>query len=841
MSVGRKYFPEDIKRLVSHKSKERGDFKRQREILDIFDSYYGGFRDNKKNTKIDINSDLFNGRLDLELYDAPLSLKIGSEQVVLDQNVITHYPFIAQVARALHGEQISRPFSPTAIDMGPIAQTTRKKKMNELIREMITGHITGPIQEKAYKEFLQANNVQDVRQLSPEQQQQMQAEIQQTSQSRTPSEIIDFMENDYATPTQRAAQQMLDWCVDFLDIKSKQDNGFRDAITIGEEIYYVGERNGDVCFDLINPKHFQWGGSQDTIWYQEGDWAKHESWHSVSSALQRNAMTLGKKDIKDLENYLEPFGGAKSGTGHYDPVQWKVMYDLSDSRNPERIKYENLNIGTKEGQSELKKLYGKVISNYGSDYGTSFSDYGIRESHIVWRDKRKLRYVTRRDKEGNPMGFWMDEYYEEKPKDIEIKDIWVDEIWEGTKIGSNIDPIYTNIRPLPAQYKSVFDPFRVELPYYGRQYENQHNNSRNISPIDLGKPFQKEIDATMANIRHDMSTDVGKVLMMQMSLKPEKWTWQEWLSTMKMAKIVPTNADQHGSNPVEQQLNRAIDMSRTSDIVNKLTYLQSLEQNLIKAMLFNQSRIGAIGQYATQTTTQTNQVASYNQTEGFFDTHRQIIEKALNGLINRAKQIYKDKPHRLEVILDDVARMDLKVSEDFWYEASGVKISLSSEDIRAVENLKQLSLTLAQNNMSMEGLLQLSLAKTPSDVISIFKTETRKTNEQQQAAQQSAMEAQQAEFQRKMEETMQAQQFEAGENEKERKSKEARAMMESQQFARSADINENNVADSVEKEKVKMIVTADKNAKDHEIALEELKLKEREIIVKEKLAQESKK
>ena len=82
-------------------------------------------------------------------------------------------------------------------------------------------------------------------------------------------------------------------------------------------------------------------------------------------------------------------------------------------------------------------------------------------------------------------------------------------------------------------------------------------------------------------------------------------------------------------------------------------------------MYFNPARIGAVGQYATDKNIEVNQSASYNQTEGFFDTHRQIVEAALNVFMNRAKITYKDKPFKTSHILGDAERLDLDISSDF--------------------------------------------------------------------------------------------------------------------------------------------------------------------------------
>lgn len=835
--MAKSYNSGEIKRLVSDKAKRSNDFRRQKEYMQVIDGYYGMYRDENKIEKYNINYDLFNGRLDVDLYDDPLKVKMGKEDVILEQNTIIHYPFISQIARAMHGEQKIRPFVPIAKDIGPRGMSMRKKKMNELIKEMMNANIIAPLREKIYTSWLQENGVTDPRQMPPEMQQQMQADIQNRTQARTPQEIMDFMENEFSSPTERAAQQMIDFLKDFCDIKYKQDEGFKNAIITGEEIYYVGDRNGDVVFDVVNPKYFTWLGSQHTTRYEKGDWAKYEQWFSIEASMQRHAMTLDRKDLRNIEKFVEPIGGMKDrrDTG-IDSIQQKLMYDLTDPMNPRREEYQKMNIGLRDDHNTLMNLYGNVIKKYGATHGTSIANYGIREVHMAWRDKKKLKYVIRRDPNTyEKQSYWLDEHYEPRPKDIEVKDVWIDQVWEGTQLGTFQEPVYTNIRPLIGQYKSIFDPFDVDLPYYGMAFNTHMNNSKNVSPVDLGKSFQKEIDATMSQIRFDMATDIGKVFMMELSMKPENWTWQEFMSSIKTAKMAPINTNQSGG-PVDYNAAKPIDMSRIDDIANKLNYLQSLRGFLIQAMLFNDARVGAIGEYATNTNTRANQSASYNQTEDFFDTHRKILERALNGLINRAKVVYKDSPHRNELIFDDVTLTEMKANPDFWFEASGIKVSLSSDDLRDVSRIKDLALTLAQNTMSPQSILKLSLSKTPSDILDIMRKETKRAEAAQQQAMQAQQQAMQAERQMAIEDREAKFAQETKIKQMDNLSKERNSALVASQFERQADVDNDKVADSIQREQIRAVEAEERLEMEKEIEKEKLAIKREELKIKEKIA-----
>ena len=89
--------------------------------------------------------------------------------------------------------------------------------------------------------------------------------------------------------------------VEYHDIKWKQDEGFKYAISTGEEYYYEGVRNDQLVFECVYPGDFRWGGSKNVEWSQKGTWAARESWLTLEDAEHRHAMDLTERDLKDLE------------------------------------------------------------------------------------------------------------------------------------------------------------------------------------------------------------------------------------------------------------------------------------------------------------------------------------------------------------------------------------------------------------------------------------------------------------------------------------------------------------------------------------------------------------
>lgn len=833
------FIGQDIKRRVSYKKKIAKDYQRQKDIIDLYDSYFGDYRDFEELDKYNINYDLLNGRLDVSLYDQPLCIKIQNEkgkleEITLDAATITHYPLISQVASAILGEQILRPFRPLAKDTGEFSQTLRNKKFNELLREVIQHNILNPITDEIRAAFVNQMNTVDTFQLTEEQLQEIENQINAKTKEKTPEEVLDFMVNDFRTPTQRQAQQLLDYFTDKLKFKALQEDGFKHALATGREVYYIGDRHDEPFLKLCNPKYVRWGGSRDTEWIQDAAWATYEEWLSIEEAQQEYAEYLSEFTNKELEGFIEPIGGLRSlGDPKKDMVQRTTMIDLSTEGSALSEKYKDINYKTKKGQNSILNLYADVINKYGKEYGKNPFNYGVRVLHVFWRDKRNMKRVTRLV-DGQEKKFWFDEHYEERPEDIKVIDIWVDEIWEGTKLGAAEACLYINIRPIPNQYPSKYNPFGTKLPLIGKNYNTHMNNSKNVAWIDLGKTWQKDFDTTMSELKHLLKTDMGTQFLMFLELKPEGWKWQDWLNTAKNTGFMFSTLKKHGG-VVDPNLLKKIDVGKIQDIAAKIQLLDYFRANLIQSLNFNDARIGAIGQYSTNQNVQQSQIASYNQTEAYFETHRQIFETALNAFMNRAKVLYKTNNKRFN-ILDDVARTELEISPDFWYEESAIEFSTSAEEIKKVENLKMQMQAFIQNGMSFNGILELALANNTSDIIDIMKKENKRMDQLRQ----EQMQIQQQQFQAQLQADMQDKQAQRDTTIQlelaKLKSQENRATMDMDKFRRQADADLDGRSDALEKSEMELSIKKLIEDKKAELAALKIQtdkeLKEKELSIK---------
>jgi len=737
-----------IKPTVSRYEKEKNNFERQIAIMDYYDTFNGSYRDTTRLDKFGINYDLANGRLDTSLYDSEDWCMIGNEQVSVKKGEIPHIPMIAQVVNALIGEEIARPWKLSVDDESPLKDSIETEEYRKLFKQYIDQNIIAPQEAEAQQRLQIQMQGMDMSQISPEQMQEMQVQMRQQIGEEvafnTPEQIMDYMSNDYQNPIARQAQEIITHLDKKFEIKQLEIEGFTHMLPTSEEYYYVNIGEHGLEFDMVPPDSLTYGGPKDEVWVQKMDWAKREKWTTITDVRMKYAQVLKPAHIAELDKYYEP----KYGSQHYDdvhgnsPLTRRYMFDLSADPEGFQNKYGNQDYRLKENTINIAHAYSDIMNKYGE--GVNLNDFAVRETHIVWKEFRVM-YRVYRMVDGKPKRFFFDEHYVPVAEDLDVKRIEAPEIWEGTKIGTD-DPIYLNIRPLQGQYPSADNPYVVELPYIGRKYKTFRGRSENVSIIDLMKQFNRDIDQEMASLRKDLDTNLGKIITMNMKLKPQNWTWSSFFQVAKDHSMFIIDPDQKGSNNVDPNFLREMNLDKMTDISNRLFLIKEMIVNLYAVAGFSHHRAGQGGQYANAVNIQTQQQSSYNQTEPMFETDRVIVEKACNRLMNLARVYYKENPDELRNILSPTSFTELEFGYPFWYAYFNVRLENSGKVARQVAELKQYMQAFIQNGWQPIDIIALASAESRNDLIDIAQKIDKRQKEEMAAAQQ----AQQAQMQEQM-------------------------------------------------------------------------------------------
>jgi hypothetical protein len=723
--------------------------------------YDNTVRKNFYNKKIDY--DLYNGRVHKEDMKLVLNPNGITTQYVPDN--IQHYPILINPINVLVGEEAKRRFDFKVIVTNPNAisqkERTKLKEINQKIQEMVTDTSTSEeeIQEKM-KEF------------------------------------SDYMTFEWQDLREMRGNELLNHYIKELDVKLKFNQGFKDALIAAEELYQCDIVQGEPIFEKLNPRKVFAIRSGYSNRIEDSDIIIVQDYWNPGKIIDFYYDELSPKDVETIES----FNLQISSSDQMDNID-------------ERDSFINRAAVDENGTIIDDFIFTAFANGYTSN-GYYDNQGNIRVLKVYWKSKRKIQKVKKYDENGEQYFEYHDENY--KPnKDLgeEATTYWINEAWEGTKIGKDI---YVNMRPRPVQYNRISNPSRCHFGIIGSVHNT--NQSRGVSLVDRMKPYQYLYDAVKNRLNSAIARNMGKILELDLAKVPAGWDINKWLYYMKQDGIAVIDSFKEGNKGMAtgklaggfNTTGGAIDLETGNYIqqhIALLEYIQN-ELNLISGVspqrqgqIQNRETVGGIERAVQQ---------SSSITEEYYTIHDNTKKRALECLLETAKIAMHGKSKKFQYINSDYSLKLVDIEGDEFAEADyGILVDNDSSNLVLEQNLQQLAHAALQNQM-------LSF----STIMDIFTTQSlssirRRIEKDEQDA-----------IQRKNEEMKQQQQ-----------SAERIAQMNRQQELDKLDLErENNIRDNEYDLKIAMLKQEGNDTTDLEnnsmIELQKLQL-EREKIEKE--------
>ena len=424
---------------------------------------------------------------------------------------------------------------------------------------------------------------------------------------------------------------------------------------------------------VVNPLDFQSDVITDSGFIEDGEWAGTTLWLSPSAVVGM---------FEDLTD---------------DEIE--QIYDLGDNGSPD------IEFGFNEVSSRVGKL--KVV-------------------HRTWKAMRKLGFLTFVDMEtGQPEQKIVEEGYKMNPEmgDLEIQWEKIPEVYEGYKIGRDI---YKRLRPVPSQPKDIDNLYTVKLPYTGGFIDDL--NAAPVSLMDRVKLYQYYYNIIMYRIEMLMSSDKGKLLLLNMNLIPNSQgidmkKWLYYADSLKIGFMNPAEEGNRSSGNADvATAAKEIDMSLLSDIQKYIELATYIEERAGNTIGVTKEMEGRIGQYqAVKNTENALQQGSYI-VEPYFNWHNIIKRNTLTYFLELSALAYSyNDIETIDHILDDFSREIIRMDKGMLSLSKfGLFVANSMDAIKVKEAINNLGLTAMQNQT-----LDLS------DVVKIMKTDSITEAEEQ--------------------------------------------------------------------------------------------------------------
>jgi len=234
-----------------------------------------------------------------------------------------------------------------------------------------------------------------------------------SEQTQTPEEVAKEFASSYRDKRAMLGQNALDFIYEYNKLDEKFLLEWFHWLVSGEVYSYKAIEHNEPYYEVVNVLDIDYDKDPDNEYIEDGEWVVRRKYMNPSTIVEFFYDDLGKneQEIKDAINKIETLGANTTVFSASAPN----LYDRTGPQN----------------------VYNRLVE----------------VKHIVWRSKRKVGICTFIDDFGQPQQMEVDENFKAvKDAGQTVEWLWVNEIWEGYLIGTDM---YFRIRPIPVQRTSL--------------------------------------------------------------------------------------------------------------------------------------------------------------------------------------------------------------------------------------------------------------------------------------------------------------------------------------------------------------------------------------------------
>lgn len=666
-----------------------------------------------------INYDLVNGILHME--DIAAILNPGNISTAFVPEKIQHYPIINSKIDTLVGEEAERAFDWRVIVTNPYSIS----KIEEAKKQELDDAIRGLVEDQ---------NIDD---------EQAQEEM---------AELEEFFSRDWQDKREVAANELLRHYIKELGIKGIFTEGFRDVLINSIEVYHCGIVGGEPSIVKLNPMKLRVYRSGYSNKIEDADVIVYEDYWSPSKIIDTYYDELSVKDIKWLSDELPDYGGAGpvGAAGNYNEAFPFI------SRN-HIVGDEGILVDKESGLGVVFDQLSTISGGIGTDLLPYDIAGNIRVIRVWWKSRRKILKVKSYDSETGDevFDFYPETYVADEAAGEEVEVLWVNEAWEGTKIGENI---YVGMRPCLVQHNSISNPSKCHFGIVGTIYNL--NESVPYSLVDMMKPYNYLYDAIHAKLVDLIATNWGKILEMDLAMKPKGWEVDKWMYFARANKVLIKDSFKEGDKgaslgKIAGGLNNAskgyIDADWGSSIQNYIQLLEWTKNAMSELVGINRQREGQTYSRETVGGIERAVLQSSYITDWLFRRHEDTKRRVLNCYLDVCKASLKGRSKKFQYILSDGSIKTLTIDGDEFAESEyGLLVDSSSDTQKLNASIDSIAQAAMQNSYKASSLIKLYSSMSIQEKIRMLEKDEKDTQELQQQQQQIQQQMQQQQLQAQM-------------------------------------------------------------------------------------------
>ena len=680
-----------------------------------------------------INYDLLNGKLHMQDLEMVINPENQSAGFIPDK--IQHYPIMNSKLNVLRGEESKRVFDFRVIITNPnsISEIENAKK-EELLQRL---------------QQMMANSAQSEEEFNQELE-----------------KLNDYFTYEWQDYREIRANALLNHYVKEYNMPLLFNNGFMDAMTVGEEIYQCDIVGGEPVIMKVDPLKIRIFKSGYSNKIEDADMIILEDYWSPGQIIDTFYDVLTQKDIEYIEKAPYTLGQASADSMDNidDRAGFVNNYMIGDEiTSQEGFFWDPL--GTADGVNSSLLPF-DMVGN-------------IRVLRVYWKSRRRIKKVKSYDPETGEeiFNFYPETYVINKDNGEEEQILYINEAWEATKIG---EKIYVNMRPKVVQYNKLSNPSRCHFGIVGSIYNL--NGNRPFSLVDMMKNYNYLYDVVHDRLNKFMAKNWGKILRLDIAKIPKGWNIEKWMYYAKANGLAVEDSFREGNigaatGKLAGAMNNAssgiIDAEFGNSIQSQINLLEFIKMEMSDVAGISRQREGQISNRETVGGVERATLQSSHITEYLFIQHDDVKKRALECFLETAKIALKGRSKKFQYILSDSSMRVMDIDGDEFAESDyGLLVDNGQGTQELSQKLDMLAQAALQNQtLSFSTIMKLYNSSSLAEKQRIVENDERKIQERNAQAQQQQLEVQQQEAQMKQEAEMAKMQLEDTLNQRDNETK----------------------------------------------------------------------
>ena len=609
-----------------------------------------------------INLNLYNGIVDVrDLKDIVNPYQMDASYI---GDNLPHHPIAVPKIDLLVGEEIKRRFDYKVLVTNHDAISEKEQSKKEVLIQKMT-------------EYLQANYEEE--------------ELEQKFK-----ELEKFMKYDWQDVRERLATQILKHYWNEQNFTRSFNDGFKDALIMAEEIYQIDIVADEPVLEKLNPLKVHCIRSGNSNRIEDSSIIILEDHWSPSKIVDYFHEELKPSEIDHIMEYTTT---KTSGTYADDQNNHTLLRDGLDGI---------------DGQDSINTIFNIAEVN-GHYFASDYTDENgnIRVLRVYWKSLKKIKKVKYYDEFGEEnFKIMSEEYIPQKELGEEVTELWVNEWWEGTKIGKDV---YLQMKPKQVQYTKMSNPSYCQPGIVGEIYNT--NQGKAVSLMDRMKNYQYLYDVIWDRLNKAISTNYGKIFELDLAKVPDNWEIDKWMHFAVTSKIAVVDSFKEGNKGASTGKlaggmntvgGRAIDMETGNYIQQHVNLLEFIKMEMGEIAGVTKQREGQISNRETVGGVERSVNQSAHITEYWFQKHEDVKLRVLTIFLETAKVALRKNKKKVQFILDDQTIAMLNMEGEIFSEADyGLILTNSNKAMELEQAIKEYSQAFIQNGGNLSTIMDI--------------------------------------------------------------------------------------------------------------------------------------